>query len=159
MLWAKDAVFLKWVYIFNLHQNFFNKCIVESADGKLRWYKYVRTGKYRILNIPHYFYYLSLTQFYEALDTNIKTKIRNFSSVDVYCSVYSACSLDSKALTQKNVIVLPSDMSKPGPNCFCGCELWTNVLSKKLYFSFNIYSKLQHIWMHRGCCDFNILTS
>lgn len=81
-------------------------CIVKWVDGKLGEYKYVRNGKYIILNTLHYFYYLSLSQPYEALDTNIKTKIRNFS-VEGYCSVCSACSVDSKALTQTTTLFEP----------------------------------------------------
>ena len=80
-------------------QKYCQGCIVKCVDGKLGGCKYVRTGKYIILNTPHYFYYPSFSQPYEALDANIKTKIRNFS-VEVDCAVSRARSVDSKALTQ-----------------------------------------------------------
>ena len=87
-------------------QKYCQGCIVKCVDGNLGEYKYVRTGKYIILNTPQYFYYPSFSQPYEALDTNIKTKIRN-CSVEVYCSVCSARSVDSKVLTQTTTLFEP----------------------------------------------------
>lgn len=97
----KRQYFFKCICKFHWWQNFCNKSVVKSVDGKLGWHKYVRTGKCIILNSTHYFYYLSFPQADEAWDTNIKTKIRNFSSVGVYCLACSAWKLNSKALTHK----------------------------------------------------------
>lgn len=73
--------------------------------------------------------------------------------MDVYCSVYSACSLDFKALTQQMILFCPLTGQNQKPNCCSGCEFWANILSKK-YFSFNFHSQLHNICVCRGG-DFN----